>query len=169
MIEIRSKLPAAQAAGRTPDGQLQLGFDLRRSGRLRTRLTSGEEVSVVLPRGEMLRGGDLLAAADGRVIRVLAEPESLLHVECESCAALARIAYRLGNRHVPIEVGERSLRMAADHDLAALLEALGARVARIEAPFDPDVDAADEGHTHHHHGDAGHGHDHPHRHGHGHG
>ena len=173
MIEIRAKLAAAHRPEGPVAGQLKLPFDLRRNGRLRTRLESGEEVSVALPRGETLRGGDLLATADGRVIEVVAEPESVLHVECTTAAELARVAYRLGNRHVPVQVGDGFLRLAAEHDLGPLLERLGARVVRIEAPFDPDLEAPDAGHpTGHSHGGAhfhDHDHDHAHTHDHHHG
>ena len=145
MLEITSRL---EKGVRAPSGQLRLPFELRQKSRLRTKLVSGEEVALMLPRGEILRGGDLVAASDGRAIEVLAQPERLLHIES---AQLARVAYHLGNRHVPVQVGEGFLRIAADHVLAEMVKQLGARVSSIDAPFEPEGGAyASGGHGHHH-------------------
>ena len=181
MIEIKSKLKVRRSAYKVEvRGELRLPFEARQKSRLRARLGSGEEVALVLPRGELLRGGDLLVASDGRVIEVIAEPERVLHVECPSPAALARAAYHLGNRHVPLEVGEGYLRIAEDHVLEEMLKGLGASLRTIEAPFEPEAGAYAGGHTHgaeaahggriHEHGAAcGHDHSHDHDHGHDHG
>jgi urease accessory protein len=144
MIEIKSRLDTRQGA--EIKGQLRLPFELRQRSRLRTRLVSGEEVAVLLPRGEVLRGGDLVSASDGRVIEVLGAPEKLLHVTCAAPAALVRAAYHLGNRHVPVQVGEGFLRIAADHVLGDMLKKMGAQVAEVEAPFEPEAGAY--GHEH---------------------
>jgi urease accessory protein len=139
-------------------GQLALPFDARQKSRQRAKLVSGEEVALKLPRGEILRGGDLVTASDGRVIEVVAVPERLLHIECED---LARAAYHLGNRHVPVQIGESFLRIAEDHVLEELLRKLGARVSHVEAPFEPEAGAYGGGH--HQHDEMGHGgkiHDH---------
>jgi urease accessory protein len=145
MLEITARL---EKGARAPSGQLRLPFELRQKSRLRTRLVSGEEVALMLPRGEILRGGDLVAASDGRAIEVLAQPEKLLHIES---AQLARVAYHLGNRHVPVQVGAGFLRIAADHVLEEMARQLGARVSEIEAPFEPEAGAyAAGGHGHHH-------------------
>jgi urease accessory protein len=114
---------------------------------LRTRLESGEDAWLMLERGEILRGGDLLLATDGRVIEVIAQPEQLLHVECDAPQALARAAYHLGNRHVPVQVGEGYLRLAFDHVLQQMLVGQGAHVSVIDAPFEPEGGAY-AGHTH---------------------
>ena len=142
MIEITAKLKTRAF----PDGQLELPFELRQKSRLRTRLVSGEEVALVLPRGEVLRGGDLVSASDGRVIEVLGAPEKLLHVTCATPSELARAAYHLGNRHVPVQVGAGFLRLAADHVLAEMLKRMGAHVSEMEAPFEPEAGAY--GHEH---------------------
>jgi len=146
MVEIHSRIPRD---GRNPEvrGTLKLAFDQRQKSRLRTRLASGEEVALLLPRGTLLRGGDLVGASDGRVIEVVAEPERVLHVECETPVALARAAYHLGNRHVAVQVGDSWLRIAADHVLAEMLSKLGATVTPIEAPFEPEAGAY-AGHHH---------------------
>ena len=132
MVIVREKLasPAAQCAGR-----LSLAFERRSRSRQRAMLDSGEEIGMVMPRGEVLRGGDRVLASDGRVFEVVSAPERLLHIEAPS---LARIAYHLGNRHVPVQVGERFLRIAEDRVLEDLLRRLGATVAHIEAPFEPE-------------------------------
>ena len=141
-------------------GQLKLPFDLRQKSRLKTKLVSGEEVGLILPRGEILRGGDLVTASDGRVIEIVAEPEKVLHIETRE---LAKIAYHLGNRHVPVQVGEGFLRIAEDHVLEEMVTKLGAQVSKLEAPFEPEAGAYAGGH--HQHDEMGHGgkiHDHHH-------
>lgn len=155
MLEIKSRFEVAPS-GRDVEAkdQLKLPFDERQKSRLRARLVSGEEVALTLPRGEVLRGGDLLLASDGRVVEVVGRAEKLLHVECDTPQALARAAYHLGNRHVPVQVGDGFLRLAADHVLERMLEGLGARTTAIEAPFEPESGA----YTGHTHGDAGHHH-----------
>ncbi len=148
MIEIHSKLAAPAAA----TGQLKLPFDLRQKSRLRTKLVSGEEAWLMLPRGDILRGGDCLLAADGRVIEVVSETEQVLHVTCADATALARAAYHLGNRHVPVQVGDGFLRIAADHVLADMLKGLGAAVTPMQAPFEPEAGAyGAHGGGHHQH------------------
>jgi len=168
MLEIKAKLKVARAAYKLEvKGQLKLPFDSRQKSRLKTKLVSGEEVVLMLPRGEILRGGDLVTASDGRVIEVVAEPEKLLHIESGS---LAKVAYHLGNRHVPVQVGEGFLRLAVDHVLEEMAKKLGATVSHVEAPFEPEAGAYAGGH--HQHDEMGHGgkiHDHHHDHDHDHG
>ncbi len=123
MLEIKSKLKIPRGAYKLEvRGQLKLPFELRQKSRLKTKLVSGEEVGLMLPRGEILRGGDLVTASDGRVIEVMAEPEKVLHVVCDTPAELAKAAYHLGNRHVPVQVGDGFLRLAADHVLEEMLK-----------------------------------------------
>ena len=151
MVELTGKAQSGKVAG-----QLALTFDARQKSRQRARLVSGEEVAMKLPRGEILRGGDLVAASDGRVIEVVALPEKLAHIESDD---LVRVAYHLGNRHVPVQVGQNFVRIAADHVLEDLARKLGARVTQVEAPFEP------EGGAYHQHDEMGHGgkiHDHHH-------
>jgi urease accessory protein len=166
MLEIKAKLKIARSAYQLDvKGQLKLPFELRQKSRLKTKLVSGEEVALLLPRGEILRGGDLVTASDGRVIEVLAEPEQLLHIES---GALAKVAYHLGNRHVPVQVGEGFLRIAADHVLEEMVKKLGASVKPVEAPFEPEAGAYAGGHQHDEMGHGGKIHDHGHDHGHDH-
>jgi len=121
-----------------------LSFEERQKSRLRAKLESGEEVALALPRGNVLRGGDLVKTTDGREIQIVAAPEKLLHVESDS---LARMAYHLGNRHVAVQIGDGFLRIAEDHVLEDMLRRLGARVSHVEAPFEPEAGAYG-----HHHG-----------------
>ncbi len=150
MVEIKHKLKIVRGAYKVEiKGHLELPFEMRQKSRFKARLASGEEVGVMLPRGEILRGGDWVTASDGRIIEVIAQPEKVLHVESTSSSALARIAYHLGNRHVPVEVGDGYLRLGDDHVLERMLEGLGARVSRALAPFEPEAGAyAGAGHEH---------------------
>jgi urease accessory protein len=131
-----------------PDDFLELPFEHRTKSRQRTRLRTGEEVGLFLPRGTILRGGMKLAAADGRIIEVIAAPEALIEVRCAGARELARAAYHLGNRHVAVEVGEGWLRIQADHVLAGMLAALGVQTAHLVAPFEPEAGAYAHGHQH---------------------
>lgn len=185
MLEIKSKLKIARGARSTygveVKGRLELPFDSRQKTRLRTRLSTGEDVALMLPRGEILRGGDLVVASDGRVIEVVAQSERVLHITCATPQDLTRAAYHLGNRHVPVQVGDGFLRIAADHVLEDMLRGLGATIAALEGAFEPEAGAYGGGHRHnddeqghggkiHQYGEhAGHDHDHDHDHGHGHG
>ena len=149
MLEIKTKLKVPRTAyALKVRGALKLPFEQRQKSRLHAKLVSGEEVALMLPRGEILRGGDLVTASDGRIIEVIAEVEKLLHVECDDAQALARAAYHLGNRHVPVEVGAGYLRIASDHVLEEMLKGLGARISPIESAFEPEAGAYGAGHLH---------------------
>lgn len=89
-----------------PSGRLGLPFEPRRKARQRAMPDSGEAVAVVLPRGLGLRDGDLFAADDGRIVAVVAGPEAVCTVSRDDPKTLARATYHLGNRHVPVQVGE---------------------------------------------------------------
>lgn len=131
---------------------LELDFGARTKSRLRTRLVSGAEVGLFLPRGTILRGGDRLFASDGRIVAVVSAPEDLLEVRCASATELARAAFHLGNRHVAVEVGRDAggdwLRIQADHVLEGMLVGLGALVSSLRAPFEPEAGAYVPGHQH---------------------
>jgi urease accessory protein len=135
--------------------KLTLPFDQRQRSRLRAKAQNGEEVALILPRGRVLRGGDRVTATDGREIEIVAAPEKLLHIES---AELARVAYHLGNRHVPLQVGAGFVRIAEDHVLEEMARKLGARVSHVEAPFEPEAGAY--GHQHDEMGHGGRIHDH---------
>lgn len=132
----------------TPDAQLVLTYDLRQKCRFTAVLSSGEDVAVVLPRGRVLRDGDFLNTDDGRSVRVTAAEERLLRVTAADARSLARAAYHLGNRHAALQVGADFLQLPYDHVLADMLQGLGAQVAEIIAPFEPEAGAY--GGSHHH-------------------
>src|SRR4051794_8643985 len=118
-----------------------------------------------------LRPDDALVLDNGGLIEIVAEPEPLIEARAADLPALARLAWHLGDRHVPVQILERRLRLNPDPTVEALLQSLGAKLVAIDAPFEPEggaYDAAigDHGHDHHHH-DHGHGH-HAHDHGHDH-
>ncbi|KXU34884.1 urease accessory protein UreE [Cephaloticoccus capnophilus] len=147
---------------------LELDFAARSKTRQRVRLASGEEAALLLERGTLLRGGQKLKASNGRIIAVVAAPEALLEARCQGPLALARAAYHLGNRHVPVEIGEGWLRIQADHVLEHMLLGLGASVHALNAPFEPESGAyAHGGHSHSHDHDPAHSHSHSHAHSHG--
>jgi urease accessory protein len=136
---------------------LELPFDLRQKSRLRATLKSGQEVALILPRGNVMRGGDVVKTTDGREVKVVAAPEKLAHIES---AELAKVAYHLGNRHVPVQVGATFLRIAQDHVLEELAKKLGAKVSHVTAPFEPEAGAYGGGHRHDEMGHGGKIHDH---------
>lgn len=136
-------------ADAVPADTLTLSFELRAKCRLRTRLDSGGEVGLFLPRGTILRGGDRLAGNDGRVVAVQAAAETVIEARSEDALLIARAAYHLGNRHVAVEVQPGLLRLAADHVLAQMLTGLGLKVRETRAPFEPEAGAYG-GHPAHH-------------------
>jgi urease accessory protein len=110
-----------------------------------------------------LRAGDLLVLDDGNLIEVVAEAEPLIEARAKDLTALARLAWHLGDRHVPAQLFANRLRVRRDPAIEALLVRLGAKVVAIEAPFDPEGGAyVPPGHGHHQ--DHVHGHDHHHHH-----
>ncbi|MFP3752788.1 urease accessory protein UreE [Cupriavidus sp. SIMBA_020] len=188
MIKIDKLLPAPHGIApvlvrRAP--KLVLPFGERSKSRLRAVLDNGAEAALFLPRGTVLRGGDLLVAEDGTFVEVQAAPESVLQVTATDPLALMRAAYHLGNRHTPVEVGRDYLRLEFDAVLADMLARLGVQATRAELPFEPEAGAYGGGHKHghdatfaedyaaaqavfhdHHGHDHGHSHDHGHDHGH---
>ncbi|AXM94630.1 urease accessory protein UreE [Pseudomonas plecoglossicida] len=141
----------------TVTGTLTLDVDSRIKSRLRVTLDDGREAGLMLERGHLLRGGELLADADGsQVVRVLAAPERVSTVRCDDLHLLARAAYHLGNRHVPLQIEPGLLRYQHDHVLDEMLRGLGLAVITEQAPFEPEAGAYQSApHSH------GHGHDHP--------
>ena len=152
VVRERAAEADAGAGGRTPDGRLTLPFELRRKSRLRTRLDDGREVALLLERGSVLRDGDRLRSDCGRCIEVAAGNEPVSVVRANDARTLARAAYHLGNRHVPVQVGRHELRYLADHVLDEMVAGLEAEVVRAELPFEPEAGAY--GH-HGHHADDG--------------
>jgi urease accessory protein len=131
------------------DDQLLLPFDLRQRSRLRVTLQSGLEAALMLDRGTILRGGDLLKAEDGRVVQIVAANEPVTRVTAQSQQALMGAAYHLGNRHVPLQVCDGWLLLEQDHVLKDMLIGLGMTLTDEQAPFEPEAGAYGGGHRHH--------------------
>ncbi len=151
-----------------------LDWDVRQKSRFDATDSQGRALGVFLPRGTLVRGGDVLVCEDGSMVRVIAAPQPVLRItHCTEHGTpfdLLRAAYHLGNRHVPIELKPDHLQIEPDHVLADLLRAMHLIVTEVEAPFEPEGGAygqqAAHGHSHHHHGHThapGH-HDHEHDH-----
>jgi urease accessory protein len=164
-----------------------LDFDDRHRRRVAMTGTRGLEFLLDLEIATALRGGDALVLEDGRLIEVVAAPESLAEIRCKDPHHLVRVAWHLGNRHLQTQITARGLRIRRDHVIEEMVRGLGARVIEIEAPFDPEGGAYGDGHAHagsngsdyaHGHGHSDHahdqhhdnhcGHDHSHHHGHSH-
>jgi urease accessory protein len=137
MLTIVQRLREPRAA----DVRMVLPFQLRSRSRFRSRLSSGEEVGVALPRGQVLRGGDLLIAGDGRVVEVVAAVELVTTLRAADAATLARAAFHLGNRHVALQIGADWLRYSHDHVLDDMVRGLGAQVITEETAFEPEAGA----------------------------
>jgi len=135
--------PIGGRVGQTTIATLKaiLPFERRQKARQRTRTTAGEDVGLHLPRGTILRGGDLLRAADGTLLEVVAAHEPVSTVFSRNSRQLARVAYHLGNRHVALQVGPGWVRYLADHVLDAMVVQLGLPVLHDDEPFEPEAGA----------------------------
>ena len=145
---------------------LTLDWDTRQKSRFDATDSQGRALGVFLPRGAVVRGGDVLVAEDGSLVRVQAAPQAVLRItactEHGSPFDLTRAAYHLGNRHVPIELQPDHLKIEPDHVLADMLRAMHMTVVQVSESFEPENGAyGDHGVSSH-----GHGHGHSHEHGH---
>ncbi|MEI9925971.1 MAG: urease accessory protein UreE [Bradyrhizobium sp.] len=131
-----------------PADTIVLDFDDRHRRRMAMTGTRGLEFLLDLEHATVLRGGDALVLDDGRLIEVVAAPEPLIEIRGADPQHLVRIAWHLGNRHLPTQITARGLRIRRDHVIEAMVRGLGARVIEIEAPFDPEGGAYAEGHAH---------------------
>jgi urease accessory protein len=145
------------AQGNKASESISLTFDQREKSRLRAKTLAGEELGLQLKIGTMLSHGDKLQLTDGRVVEVIAADETLHEVRAPSATQLARIAYHVGNRHVPLQVNDDHLLMLPDHVLKAMVEGLGGSVRQVTRPFQPESGAYGHSHVHHSHDDQGHG------------
>ncbi|MVT68866.1 urease accessory protein UreE [Bradyrhizobium pachyrhizi] len=160
-----------------PADTVVLDFDDRHRRRMVMSGTRGLEFLLDLENAVALRGGDALVLEDRRLVEVVAAPEPLAEIRGSDPHHLIRVAWHLGNRHLPTQIMPKGLRIRRDHVIEAMVKGLGARVIEIEAPFDPEggayaehahADAHAHGHTGHDHAHS-HAHDHGHHHGHDHG
>ena len=148
---------------------VELDWDTRAKSRFDAADSSGRHLGIFLPRGQVLRGGDVLVAEDGSLLRVIAAPQPVLRVtacpEHGTPLDLPRAAYHLGNRHVALEVQADHLQLEPDAVLAAMLKSMHLIVNAVHAPFEPESGAyASDAPAHAPHA----AHDHAHEHGDGH-
>ncbi|MDB5368418.1 MAG: UreE urease accessory protein [Rhodospirillales bacterium] len=128
-----------------------LDHDQRHRRRLRHVGERGTEFLLDLPRASVLRDGDGIKLEDGRIVAVAAAPERLLDIHAHDPATLLRLAWHIGNRHLPAELKPDRIRIREDHVLQHMLEGLGAHVQLVSAPFDPEGGAYEShGHSHAH-------------------
>jgi urease accessory protein len=156
-----------------PADTVVLDFDDRHRRRMAMTGTRGLEFLLDLENAVALRGGDALVLEDDRLVEVVAAPEPLVEIRCNDPQHLVRVAWHLGNRHLPTQITARGLRIRRDHVIEVMVKGLGARIIEIEAPFDPEGGAyAGGGHGHasageaHDHAGHDHGSHHDHDHGH---
>lgn len=128
---------------------LSLPFEVRQRSRFIARLKDGRDVGFVLPRGTVLRDGDLVRAGDGCVIQVRAALEAVSMAWAPRPRQLAQLCYHLGNRHAPTEIGDSTVRYMQDDALDALVTGLGFQVMHTRAPFEPEANV--RGHAQQHH------------------
>jgi urease accessory protein len=157
----------SQGAGLAPvlvkrAATVELDWDVRQKSRFDATDSLGRQLGVFLPRGTLVRGGDVLVAEDGSMIKVIAAPQAVLRITaCSSHGSpfdLTRAAYHLGNRHVPIELKPDHLKIEPDHVLADMLRSMHLIANAVEEAFEPEGGAYSSG-------GHGHGHDHGHDHG----
>jgi urease accessory protein len=160
---------AGDRSDRAPIDTVIMSSDQRRVQTAKLTGVKGTPIGIMLPEPVLLRNGDLLELDDGSLVDVVAEPEPLIEVRGNDLTHLARLAWHLGDRHVPVQVLANRLRMRRDAALEALLSSLGGRLTAIEAPFDPEggayaTQAAHHDHHAHGHDHCGHDHSHDHHH-----
>jgi urease accessory protein len=146
MIRATTVIPAIDAPP-TVDS-VRLDFEGRYRRRVTLATLSGLEVLLDLPRAQRLRHGDVLVLEDGRPIRVEAAPEPLVEIRAVSADALTRIAWHLGNRHLPVMLGAGFIRIRRDHVIEDMVRGLGGSLEALTAPFDPERGAYAGGHMH---------------------
>ena len=175
MLTVNKLLPQGQ--GLAPvllkrAAAVQLDWDVRQKSRFDAVDSQGRTLGVFLPRGTVVRGGDVLVAEDGSMVRVEAAPQNVLVItpcsEHGSPFDLTRAAYHLGNRHVQIELQADHLKIEPDHVLADMLRAMHLTVRETQAAFEPEGGAYAAGGHGHGHGNEHHDHAHSHEHGHDH-
>ncbi len=160
MIQVSKVIP--QGAGLAPvlvkrASTVELDWDVRQKSRFDATDSLGRPLGVFLPRGTLVRGGDVLVAEDGSMIKVIASPQPVLRITaCSTHGSpfdLTRAAYHLGNRHVPIELKPDHLKIEPDHVLADMLRAMHLIVNEVEEAFEPEggaYSAGGHGHSHDH-------------------
>ena len=137
-------------------GTLTLDFDGRHRRRIRLTADQGEDVLLDLPNAVAMADGDGLQLDDGRWLKIQAAPELVVEIRHQDFHQLVRLAWHLGNRHLPMEIRDQVLHIRPDHVIEDMLLALGADLVRMRAPFQPEGGAyGGDGHHHRHDDDQG--------------
>jgi len=170
MIKLNKKLAAGSVQ---TELKLELSIEQRIRSRLRVTLSDGRDAGLDLPRGETVRGGEILSNEEGLLVEVVAAPESLSVVRASDPLLKSRVCYHLGNRHVPLDIREEYVSYQHDHVLDDMVKGLGAEVSCERLAFEPEAGAyggSSHSHSHSHLHREGHreGHSHSHSHGHSH-
>lgn len=137
--------PKAEAVG-----TITLDFEGRHRRRIRLMTDQGEEVLLNLPKAVAMADGDGLQMEDGRWLKVQAAAEAVVEVRHRDVGQLTRLAWHLGNRHLPAQIGDAVLCVRPDHVIEAMLEGFGANLVKVRAPFQPEGGAYGS-HAEHHH------------------
>jgi len=128
------------------DDVVELDYDARHRRRIVMRTQAGREFLLDLPKATALAHGNGLVLSDGTVVAVRARAERVVDVRAENAEQLARLAWHLGNRHLPSEIRSDSIRIRYDHVIVDMLKGLGAETQVLEAPFHPERGAYAHGH-----------------------
>ena len=140
-------------------GTLTLDFEARHRRRIRLTADQGEDVLLDLPKAIAMADGDGLQLGDGRWLEVQAATEPIVEVRHKDSHQLARLAWHLGNRHLPTEIRDDVLRIRPDHVIEDMLRGFGADLVKVQAPFQPEGGAYGGNGHHHNHADGGHPHE----------
>ena len=141
-------------------GTLTLDFDARHRRRIRLTADAGEDILLDLPKAVAMAHGDGLQLEDGRWLMIQAAAEHIVEIRHKDPNQLVRLAWHLGNRHLPTEIQEQFLRIRPDHVIEHMLGGFGAELTKVHAPFQPEGGAYGGEHGHHHNqNDGGHHHE----------
>ena len=144
MLRADKVLPAGTWTG-APADSVVLDFDERYRRRFAMTGVGGLAFLLDLAEAAILRGGDGLKLDDGRIVEVVAAPEPLAEIRAADSLALCRLAWHLGNRHLPTELTPKAVRIRRDPVIEDMAKRLGARVIPVEAPFNPEGGAYAQG------------------------
>src|ERR1700747_765950 len=144
--------PAGHWPKEKATGTLTLDFDARHRRRIRLTVDQGEDVLLDLPKAVAMADGDGLRLEDGRWLKVQAPAELMVEVRHKDPNQRMRLAWHLGNRHLPTEIRNEVLRIRPDHVIENMLHHFAADLVKVRGPLQPDGGAYGD-HAHHHHDD----------------
>ncbi|MDF7674317.1 urease accessory protein UreE [Acetobacteraceae bacterium ESL0709] len=157
MQQVTDILPAGRVSSDRISDVFAADYEGRHRRRMVLTLKSGETVLLNLKQARLLQGGEVLALEDGRFVLVEAEPEALMKITAHNPLHLLKLAWHLGNRHLPAMIAQDHILIRQDNVIEDMVRGLGGHIHKIEAPFDPENgayggrSASSGGHGHHHH------------------